>query len=297
MVTPNFLIIGPAKGGTTSLYYYLQQHPQVYMSPVKEPRFFALEGEDLNFKGQDAKEFVKKSVLNFDGYCDLFKGATNEIAIGEASPLYIYSKTAPEKIKHYLADVKLIAVLRDPVQRAYSSYMHYVREAYEALSFEEALAIEEDRVRENWVYMWHYTRCGFYYEQLSRYFKLFDPNQIKIYLYDDLVADSKGLVKDMFEFLGVDDTFEPDMTAWNASGVPKNRLLYLLLERGSVVRSTLKILPEGFRKEVATSLRRWNIRSKPALALETSERLKEVYRDDVLKLQDLLNRDLSKWLA
>ena len=296
MTAPNFLIIGPAKGGTTSLYYYLQQHPQVYMSPVKEPRFFALEGEDLNFKGQDAKEFVKRSVLNFDEYCDLFKGVTDEIALGEASPLYMYSQAAPEKIKHYLPDVKLIAVLRNPVQRAYSSYMHYVREAYETLSFEEALEIEEERVRDNWVYMWHYTRCGFYYEQLSRYFEIFDRSQIKIYLYDDLVADSKGLVKDMFQFLGVDDTFEPDMTAWNASGIPKNRLLYLLLERGSVVRSALKVLPESFRKDVATSLRRWNIKSKPALAPETSNLLREIYRDDILKLQNLIQRDLSAWL-
>lgn len=294
MVLPNFLIIGAAKGGTTSLYYYLNQHPQVFMSPVKEPRFFALEGEKLDFCSPD-ELFVENSVTTFEEYSSLFQGVKDEIAIGEASPLYLYSPKAPQRIKHYIPNVKLIAILRDPVQRAYSSYMHYVREGYETLSFAESLEAEEKRIYENWVYMWYFKRCGFYYEQLKRYFNTFDTKQMKVYLYEDL-GDTPSFLKDVFTFLEVDNTFIPDLSILNASGVPKSRLLYNLLDRGNAVRSALKILPEHFRKNVANSLRKWNLQ-KPSLPVDVGAQMREMYREDILKLQDLIDRDLSKWLS
>lgn len=293
MVLPNFLIIGAAKGGTTSLYYYLNQHPQIFMSPVKEPRFFALEGENLDFRSPD-ELFVENSVTSFEEYCSLFQEVKNEIAIGEASPLYLYSDKAPLKIKRYIPDVKLIAILRDPVQRAYSSYMHYVREGYETLPFAESLQAEEKRIQENWVYMWHFKKCGFYCEQLKRYFDVFDKKQIKVYLYEDL-SNTPKFLKDVFDFLEVDSTFAPDLSVLNASGVPKIRMLYNLLDRGNAVRSALKVLPAQFRKNVANSLRKWNL-EKPPLPAEVGDSLRDTYRDDILKLQGLIDRDLSKWL-
>lgn len=294
MVLPNFLIIGAAKGGTTSLYYYLNQHPQIFMSPVKEPRFFALEGENLDFCSPD-ELFVENSVTSFEEYCSLFQAVKDEIAIGEASPLYLYSDKAPAKIKQYIPDVKLIAILRDPVQRAYSSYMHYVREGYETLSFSESLQAEEKRIHENWVYMWYFKRCGFYYKQLKRYFDTFDEKQIKVYPYEDL-SNTPEFLKGVFDFLEVDNSFKPDLSILNASGVPKSRMLYNLLDRGNAVRSMLKVLPAYFRKEIANSLRKWNL-EKPPLPTGVSSQLREMYQEDILKLQDLINRDLSKWLA
>ncbi|QUY44823.1 sulfotransferase [Acaryochloris marina] len=294
MTLPNFLIIGAAKGGTTSLYYYLDQHPQVYMSPVKEPRFFALEDEDLNFCSPD-ELFVENSILDFGDYCQLFEGATNEVAIGEASPLYLYSTKAPSRIKHYIPDIKLIAILRDPVDRAYSSYMHYVREGYEQCSFAKALAVEEQRIHENWVYMWYYKRCGYYHEQIKRYLDTFDASQIKICLYDDLKANTPLFLQDIFSFLNVDSSFVPDLSVLNASGVPKSRLLYNFLDRGNPARTMLKVLPHDLRRAIAKPLRKWNL-EKPTLPPEVGNDLRSVYRDDILKLQDLIDRDLSSWL-
>lgn len=295
MTLPNFLIIGAAKGGTTSLYYYLSQHPQIYMSPVKEPRFFALEGEDLNFSSPD-ELFIENSVICFDDYQKLFDGVTDEIAIGEASPLYLYSKKAPSRIKHYVPEVKLIAILRDPVDRAYSSYMHYVREGYEKYSFSEALEAEEKRIQENWVYMWYYKRCGYYYEQIKRYLDIFDSSQIKVCLYDDLRNDTSLFLKDIFDFLGVDKSFTPDLSILNASGVPKSRLLYNLLDRGNSIRSAFKMLPQDLRRAVANPLRKWNL-EKPSLSPDIASELRHIYRNDILSVQDLLGRDLSLWLA
>ena len=123
MAMPNFLIIGAAKSGTTALYHSLKQHPQIYMSPVKEPRFFAFEGETPRFCGPGDDRFVRKFVTNFEDYLRLFEAVTDQIAIGEASTVYLtMSETSSRRIRHHLPHAKLIAVLRHPADRAYSQY-------------------------------------------------------------------------------------------------------------------------------------------------------------------------------
>ncbi len=124
MNKPNFLIIGALKAGTTSLFNYLMQHPQIYMSPVKEPKFFALVGEYLDPK---KREILGKCVVDIEEYRALFDNVTTEKAIGEASAIYLSSRRAPGRIQHYILNVKLIAILRDPVERAYSHFLHNVR--------------------------------------------------------------------------------------------------------------------------------------------------------------------------
>ena len=228
MPLPNFLIIGAAKAGTTSLYYYLRQHPQVYMSPIKEPRFFALEGEILNFKGP-AQGINQTSITSLDEYFHLFAGVTDEIAIGEASTLYLHSQRALEGIKRYLPNAKLIVILRNPIERAYSSYLHLVRDGYEALSFEQALQAEEFRIQQKWQPLWYYSKRSFYYEAIKNYLDIFEHCQIKIYLYEDLAADSKYIFKDICGFLDIDDSFKPDTSIKNSSGIPKNKFLQRIL--------------------------------------------------------------------
>ncbi|HHP7229388.1 MAG TPA: sulfotransferase [Xenococcaceae cyanobacterium] len=293
---PNFLIIGAAKAGTTSLYSYLKQHPQIYMSPIKEPRFFALEGEKLDFRGP-TQSINQTSVTTLAEYHQLFQEVTTETAIGEASTVYLSSPKAPERIKHHLPDVKLIAILRDPSERAFSSYTHLVRDGYETLSFTEAIAAEAIRIEENWQPLWYYQKRGFYYQQLQRYLELFKPEQIKIYLYEDLAIDSAALIQDVTRFLGVDDTFTPDSTRKNVSGIPKNRLLQNLLTKKNPIKSVLKpLLPEPLRQSVLQSLTKSNLGAKPTLSSEMRQKLIAIYREDILKLQDLIHRDLSQWL-
>src|SRR5580765_3646808 len=121
MTLPNFLIIGAGKSGTTALYEYLKQHPQVYMSPVKEPRFFAFEGESVNFGGPWG-ERLNPEVMAFNSiasYSALFEDVEDETAIGEASPIYLWAAKAAARIHRRVPDARLIAILRDPVERAY----------------------------------------------------------------------------------------------------------------------------------------------------------------------------------
>lgn len=178
MVLPNFLIIGAAKAGTTSLYSYLKQHPDIFMSSWKEPKFFSLEGEKLDFQGP-SQIINTDSINNLESYLELFEGVKDETAIGEASPIYLYSPKAPANIKKYIPDAKLIVVLRHPAERAFSSFAHLIRAGYETLSFEEALEEEPQRIKEKWAPLWYYKEKGFYAQQLERYFELFDREDRK----------------------------------------------------------------------------------------------------------------------
>ena len=298
MTLPNFLIIGAQKAGTTSLYHYLEQHPQIYMSPVKEPGFFDFEGEKPNFCGPLDRNVYHHVTTTIEAYCDLFKGASNEIAIGEATTWYLYSQKAPERIRHYIPNAKLIAILRNPVDRAYSSFMHAIRDGREPLTdFAQALREEETRIERNWEYLWRYQDMGFYSVQLKRYYELFDRSKLKVYLYEDFKNNPSELLKGIFQFLGVDETFIPEVfTRLNISGNYKNKALDAFLRDKNPVKNFLKpLLPGKFRKHIANYLRTHNF-DKPKCTLTVQEQLIEVFREDILILQNLIQRDLSRWL-
>ena len=295
---PNFLIIGAGKAGTSSIYHYLKQHPQVYMSPLKEPKFFALEGETLDFQGPDKDIVNRTSVNNLEDYQNLFQEASTEIAIGEASPVYLYDPKAPSKIKTYLPEVKLIAILRNPVERAFSSFTHLLREGFETLSFEQALAEEENRIQKKWAPLWHYQQKGYYYEQLKRYYSIFKREQIEVYLYDDLRDNSTNLIQSIYKYVGVDDTFIPDLSKKNVSGNPKSRFVHDLFTKDNQIKSLLKpLFPKQLRRNIADTAIEKNLGAKPMLKGETRHQLQQLYREDVLQLQDLIGRDLSAWLG
>ena len=298
MTLPNFLIIGAQKAGTTSLYHYLEQHPQIYMSPEKEPGFFDFEGEKPNFRGPGDCDTYTQVTTDLKSYCSLFQGVSHEIAIGEATTWYLYSPKAPQRIKHYIPDIKLIVILRNPVDRAYSAFMHAVRDSRETLTdFAQALDREKERIEKNWEYLWRYQDMGFYSVQLQRYFEQFDRSQIAIYLYEDLNAHPAALLKNMFQFLGVDDTYVPKVfTRLNMSGTHKNKALDAFLRENNPVKNFLKpFFPVRFRKHVANYLRIHNF-DKPKYTLAVQKQLIEVFREDILVLQNLIQRDLSKWL-
>jgi hypothetical protein len=300
MTMPNFLIIGAAKSGTSALYEYMKQHPQIYMSPVKEPNFFALEGEKLDFQGPGDQEAIARwSTTSIEAYRMLFQGASNQLAIGEASPLYLYSPKAPHRLRHYAPEMKLIVILRHPVERAYSAFLMMIRDGREPYdSFAQALQEEDSRIRNKWEHIWHYKSMGFYYNQLVRYFEIFDREQISIYLYEDLKKNPIGLLRDVFRFIGVDETFMPDMTSRpNISGLPRSTLLFSLLNRRNPIKTAVRpFLPHGLRKRILTYVDERNL-IKPPLPTEVWKHLIEEYRQDIVNLQNLIQRDLSDWVV
>jgi len=295
---PNFLIIGAARSGTSSLYEYMNQHPDIFFSANKEPLFFAFDGDTVDFKGPgDDRQVNIKTVTDLGAYRKLFSNVTTEQAIGEASADYLYAEKAPACIRRYIPEVKLIAVLRNPVERAYSSFLYTIRDDREPLrDFAQALAQEDARIAAHWEYIWHYRRMGFYFQHLSRYYSLFDRRQIKIYLNEELRQDTSSVLRDAFSFLEVDDTFQPDVSVrYNEGGVPKRRLLNYLLTRQSRFKSLLKPLMPAFVMQKFIQLKHSNL-DKPELADEIRLELAGGYKEDILKLQDLIQKDLSSWV-
>ena len=318
MVLPTFIIIGAAKSGTSALHSYLQQHPQVYMSRAKETNFFAwLDTDEPAFDviprnaQMDRREESRirynkskdRSVKSWAEYEDLFAAVHNEVAVGESSPFYLYNPECAGRIRKHLPNARLIAILRNPIDRAYSHFLHYRRDGIEKHeTMDAALADEDTNVKDVWWGMRHYVRAGFYSKQVQRYYDQFPEDQLLVLLYDDLKKDTAGTIRQIFGHIGVDTTFQPETSArHNVSGIPKNRYLHELLSRPNQLKQVLKkVLPDGLRTAIAGSefvsrLRMSNLK-RDSLPQETRVRLKEVYVDDILELQDILHRDLSVWL-
>ena len=296
MAMPNFLVLGAAKSGPTALYHYLKQHPGIFLPAQKEPGFFAYEGRPPDYRGPGDVDDV--TVTEESAYRALFRGVSTQTAVGEASVIYLYHPAAPARIRRHVPDAKLVAILRDPVDRAYSSYLHLVRDGREPLGdFAEALRDEERRIRDGWGIIWHYKRLGLYSEQVKRYFDLFDRRQLAIYLYDDLRANPAAVLGDIFRVLGVDDTFVPDTSLrHNVSGIPRSRALHAFLAKPNVVTSLLApFVPESIRWRIRIPVSNWNL-VKPPLPDEARRLLGPELREDVLRLQELIGRDLTAWL-
>lgn len=304
MTLPNFLVIGAAKAGTNALYHYLRQHPQVYMSPWKEPKFFAFESaEDLGFRAANGREAPVNAtvVLDRQEYEQLFDGARGEIGLGEASPHYLYAEKAPARIKALVPDVKLVAVLRNPVDRAFSSYQHLVRDGLEPLDFRSALDAEPARIAANYAFLYRYTDLGFYTRQLERYAKLFRADQLLVLLYDDLRRNPQATWRRLFSFLGVDDSFVPTQSEeHNLSGIPRNRLVHRLLNPSTPTKRRLwQLTPSAVREpllRLQTRIVNRNL-ERQSIPPPERDRLRNVFKEEVAQLEARLDRDLSHWLA
>jgi hypothetical protein len=270
------------------------------MSSKKELRFFS---NHIEIPANVPADYIHQGVKTLNEYERFFNNVTTEKIYGESSPMYLYYPGTAERIKETLPNVKLFAILRNPVDRAYSAYTHGLREWKEpAKSFEEALVQENGREQQGWGMLWQYTKAGFYYEQLKRYYDVFDPSQIMVALHDDLVSDVDILLRDIFVFLEVDPNFKPDTSARpNVSGFPKSKSVHsfmkkLFISDNPIKKVSRKIFSQEFRKRTINYVRELNL-EKRKMSNETRHELNQVFRDDVKKLESLLNRDLSHWIG
>jgi hypothetical protein len=288
---PNFLVIGANKAGTSSLYHYLQAHPQVYVSPVKEPTYFALAG--LPPESRRQLLFTNSMVATRDAYEKLFEGVDGETAVGEASTAYLDSRRAAFQIRRAIPDAKLIAILRDPSDRACSAHAMFFDRGFEPLESFEA-AIDAELGGCSWR---KYVEYGFYYEKLSRYYELFGSDQMKIFLYEDLRDDPLRVLHDIFEWLGVDPSFLPDVSnRYNVSVVPRSTAVSKALDGDSRVKSALKtVLPAPARGWMKRRARSWNQARPVGMSPEMRRRLIDVFEKDIRGVEGLIDRDLSEW--
>lgn len=296
MIKPNFLIVGVARCGTTSLFHYLEQHPEIGMSKIKEPKYFSSLDLILPQKGVGDDTVFSKVITDGIEYNKLFKGLEKYKIIGEGSSDYFYyHKTVIPRIKENLGDVKIIICLRNPVERAFSAYSNLVRDSREKLSFSEGLKLEKERIDNNWDWMWHYKKSGLYAEALKHYKKEF--TNVKVVFFSDLESKSQVVLREIFEFLGVNKDVLIDVsTRYSHSGKPRSKIVSLLTSRNNplIFRAreiALKFIPRRYLEKIASKLFK-----KDTIDSKVHQELKSFFKEDILKLETLVNRDLKNWL-
>lgn len=284
---PTFIVIGVAKAGTTSIYRYFDQHPQVYMYPEKGTNYFGYaDARDWQWWDEGDPPLLRHfQAKTFEEYEAAFEGATDELAVGEVSPQYFRSPTAARRIRESLPEAKLIASLRNPAERAFSGFLMRRRRGESVRTAYEELTPAASHVKE-----------GFYYRRLKRYFDEFPRDQLKVFLFDDFRRDPGRTMSELFDFVGVDSSFVPDTTPkHNPANLPKSRLANRVLYHPRVIRTAKTLLPVPAHG-LAKRARQLNLKASPTLPDDLRGRLLEIYREDILQLEELLERDLSLWL-
>lgn len=289
---PNFIVIGAAKAGTTALYWYLAEHPAVFMSPVKETNYFAfgLDGEGRPLYGDpDVHRFPVKSLSEYER---LFADAGEATAVGEASPIYLECPQAAGRIRELLPAARIICSLRQPVDRAYSDYQMYLRRRGRRLDPGRDLTATSVWARPDSRWM----QLGRYYEQLSRYFDAFPRSHIHVSLLDDLKRNPLELTQDVFRFLQIDPAFVPDFETRHAiGGVPASPLLEGIFT-SSALRSAVGPWVPKLGANWVRRLRTRTMRQAPHLRAELRTELTRHFRDDIARTSQLIGRSLEHWL-
>jgi len=297
-IKPNFIIIGAMKSATTSLYAYLKQHPDIFMTNIKEPMFF----NNLNNKNDFIiKEGRKKrtKINTFEEYYTLFRNANNQKAIGEASPEYIYTKECPELIKKHLPNTKIIAILRQPIERAYSNFLHAKRSGKENIEdFITAINEEDSRIIKGWSPLYHYINKGYYFKQLERYYKLFEKENIKIILFSELKKNPVKTTQNVFRFLNVDDSFTPNTKKKaNVSGVPKGFIGYVITKIRYYNLMPNIELSKYLNKHIINFIYNMTYNKPEKINASIKKELTSLYyKKDIKKLENLTNYNLENWL-
>lgn len=289
MKETTFFIVGTPKAGTTSLYHYLEEHPEIYLSPIKETNYFsyeAIKAQNLYYK--------EEHISTIEEYQEQFKNSVAEKAIGEASVSYLFYPEVPEKIKSYNANANIIIILRNPVDRGFSHFLMDSRLGLVGdLSFEDIIYKKKKHPNIH-LYYQQFIELGCYYNQVKRYLDTFGTEKVKIFLLEDLKENLSLVIHEIFEFLQVDTAYFPNLeVSHNTFLNPKNKVIGNFYKQ-KWIRSLLKsVLPEENIHKIKQLL--FSKDSKPKMDKVTQEYLRNYYKNDCIKLEQLIQRNLSSW--
>lgn len=278
-LTPNFFIVGTPKSGTTSLFHYLQEHPEVFLPELKEPHFFSCpEVKNTYYK--------TKIVDSKQEYLDLYQERESYKAVGDLSSSYLFNKETPKRIHQFNPYAKIIIVLRNPVERALSHYLMDVNLGYINVSLSKVIN-NKDTFKQHYQ---EYIELGFYEQQIRAYTKQFPDSQIKVVLSDTLYANTAETLKDIYSFINVSTTFITDFeTVHNSYTVPRFKALKSLVQSDGLK----KMIPSGLKSGLKSLIYKTNA-EKPKLEVE-KDLLREIYKKSIVETETLINQDLSSW--
>lgn len=300
MAVPDFFVIGAPKAGTSALHVTLAHHPELYLSRVKEPKFYLCDGPPPSRGGPGDAHSYREWIWQRDRYEALFADAPKGALKGESTPFYLASTAALERIHAEVPTAKLIAVLRDPIDRAYSNWAHLWADGLETIpDFVAACDAEPKRVRAGWAPMWHYLGSGRYGEQLEQAYRLFPREQVHLLRYRELVDGPKEAIGSICRFLGVDEEVVVELRDSNVgtyvADTAVNRALRGLVRAGAGLGSHFP--PEWWRRASVPLL--WALQRspehRPELAPEARERLVARVADDIARLEQVTGQSFQDW--
>ncbi len=295
---PNFLVVGFPKCGSTSIYYYLKEHPEIFLPSQKELHYFTYPIISKQNKGKGDKNIKQFHISSLEEYQKCFKSVKNEKAIGDVSPSYANYPEVYNSISERLGkNVKIIALLRDPIKRAYSNYLHLVREEREHLPFFEALQSEEDRKNKMYSDFWYYTFNSMYYDKIARLKDNF--SDLLIVNFEDFVNNPAEGIKKIYNFLEVNPDFIPEKidTHYNPGGVYKKNALTQFIFKPSPIKDMLKkLIPitSGMKQLKIKAIDKYR-ESTPPIDKNAENFLIEKFKEDVQKLDDNFNVKIHYW--
>jgi hypothetical protein len=288
---PNFLVVGCQKGATTSLHHYLNQHPGIFLPSEKETKFFVM------------NDRYKKGIEN---YRLNFSCAKSGMLVGEVDPDYMYFEDALPRIDMHLntKQMKIIFILRNPIERAFSHYLMSYRRGLEDENFYDAINLEAARVKMTFASKMHfsYVDRGFYLKQILRFEKYFNKSQFHFILTDDLRNNREKTMKECFNFLGIDSDFVgyDKNKSYHKAEIPRSKKLlkFIIQDKDSLIKKLVRLIirNDRVRSIVRAKLIKLNQRnSNVKIDSISREKLKKIYKIPNLKLQEYISRDLSHW--
>lgn len=303
MPLPSFFVIGAAKSGTTALYFYLRQHPELYLPLEQEPSWFAFADQSPQFTAPDDSTPAENvyAVTEREEYEALYAEARQGERLGDVSPAYLYWPEAPARMADLVPDARIAVILRHPVDRAYSAFMHAMREGREPIQdFRRALEAEPERIAENCGLMWRYRDFGRYAGQMKRWFRHFPRENFLIGTYEEFSRDPASFSRRVQSFVGVDGTFIPNTdTRHNASGVPRSRGAYNLLRSDSglarLARVAAPIIGMDRMKRIQARLQ-GSVLERVPLDPTLRAELVDEWRPEIEEVADVVDLEIGHWV-
>ena len=284
----DFFIVGAPKAGTTSLYHYLNEHPQVEMSSQKEPDYFS--DKAIHKQGM---YYGKNRVNTLDKYESLFV-QKESVVYGEGSVSYLFYDNVAEDIKKYNPNAKIIIMLRNPIERAFSHYLMDYRLGLISDSFENILAKKSKHKNAHLFYQ-QYIEVSKYAKQIQRYLDFFEKDNILVIDYEDFKKNVSKTVDQVYNFLNISTEFAADInTKHNTFTMPKNKVIRFIYSFVFLRKILTFLLPIYLVKNVRVLL--FKADKKPELLKETRSQLRIIFNDDIKKLEEVLGKNYSKWI-
>jgi hypothetical protein len=298
MKNVDFFVVGAAKSGTTSLYQTLKSIETIALPKVKEPNFFNTNSSNVPGKGP-GDNYATEVIRDLNTYHNNFTATDSTTKFFDFSVSYLYDDQAAVNIFEYNPQAKIIIILRNPIDRAWSHFLHLKRDCRESLTFEDAIKAEQLRIDRQFEFSWHYLNMGLYSEQVKRYIDLFGKSAVLVLKFEDVVGENRNTLSVLADFVGLPDienlSFKQE--GFNATGQVKNKFVASIVNKPSFLRNVVKkLVPRELGSALMNRIRNKNLEtSKPKMAVSTRQLLQNYYADDIRKLAELVNLDLTHW--